>query len=426
MTDQTSRRSVLAGITALGAVGVASGVLASDTLRGETKVRDEVVRAQKAWDVIVVGAGVFGTWTATHLQRQGKRVLLVDASGPAHVRASSGGETRMIRSAYGPDAIYSEMSASSLEEWKRLSEGAGLPLFHETGVLFFFQEMVDYAKATIDVHQKLAMPLEILDRAALDMRYPQVDFSGVAFGMYEPEFGVLMARRSVQYLVAQFVKAGGSYRQEKVGLPGADGHGVMVGGASETADAIVYACGPWLPKLFPELVQDRLFVTRQEVAFVAQPTGSDAFLPGKLPGWADFNDGNLFYGFPDIEGRGFKIAHDKHGEYFDPDNGNRRMEESSFDTLRNYMRRRFPGLADQPFIGERVCQYTNSSNGDFLMDKHPDFESVYLLGAGSGHGFKHGPEIGRMAAGMVMMGTGAPIRRFSLSSKETSHNRAVV
>ena len=306
------------------------------------------------------------------------------------------------------------------------SEGAGLPLFHETGVLFFFQEMVDYAKATIDVHQKLEMPLEVLDRSALDARYPQVDFGGVAFGLYEPEFGVLMARRSVQYLVAQFIKAGGAYRQEKASLPQAGGHTVMVGGASESADAIVYACGPWLPKLFPELVGERLFVTRQEVAFVAPPTDTDAFLPGQLPGWADFNNGNLFYGFPDIEGRGFKIAHDKHGEHFDPDMGNRRIEEDSFDTLRSYMAMRFPQLADQPFVGERVCQYTNSSNGDFLMDKHPSFDSVYLLGAGSGHGFKHGPEIGRMAAGMVIMNTGAPIKRFSLASKETSHNRAVV
>ena len=411
-------------MAAVGAVGTTGTAIAAMGAAGGMGMNAETVK--QSYDAIIIGAGVFGAWTATHLQRQGKRVLLVDAAGPANVRASSGGETRMIRSAYGPDAIYSEMSASSLEEWKRLSAGAGLPLFHETGVLFFFQEMVDYAKATIDVHQKLAMPLEVLDRALLDMRFPQVDFSGVAFGMYEPEFGVLMARRSVQYLVSQFVKAGGEYRQAKAGLPLDGGKAVMIGDDQENAEVILYACGPWLPKLFPKLVGERLFVTRQEVAFVAQPTDSDDFLPGKLPGWADFNNGNLFYGFPDIEGRGFKIAHDKHGEHFDPDNGNRRMEEGSFDTLRNYMKQRFPALVDQPFVGERVCQYTNSSNGDFLMDKHPDFESVYLLGAGSGHGFKHGPEIGRMAAGMVTMGTGAPIKRFSLESKQNTHNRTVV
>lgn len=425
MTQKTSRRSVITGMAALGAVGATGGVLAAGKTAGET-VMSDAVESEKAWDAVVVGAGVFGAWTATHLQRAGKRVLLVDAVGPAHARASSGGETRMIRSAYGADAIYSEMSASSLPEWKRLSDGAGLPLFHETGVLFFFQEMIDYAKATIDVHQKFDMPLRVLERRELDAKFPQVQFDGVAFGLYEPEYGVLMARRSVQYLVAEFVKAGGAYQQAQASAPMAGGHSLMVGADTVTADAIIYACGPWLPKLFPKLVADKLFVTRQELAFVAPPTDADAFLPGKLPGWADFNDGNLFYGFPDIEGRGFKIAHDKHGGPIDPDTDSRHVSEASFDTLRTYMQKRFPMLAEQPFVGERVCQYTNSSNGDFLMDKHPGFESVYLLGAGSGHGFKHGPEIGRMAAGMVMLGTGAPMARFSLGTKDASHNRSVV
>jgi len=428
MTQKTSRRSVLMGMTALGAVGATSAgtAFSGPEVLGKSSMVSDTVMPKKAWDAVVVGAGVFGAWTATHLQRAGKKVLLLDAAGPSHVRASSGGETRMIRSDYGADAIYTKMSLASLDEWKHLSSGAGLPLFHGTGVLFFFQKMVDYAAATIEVHKNLALPIQVLDNTALTTKFPQVNFEGIEFGFYEPEFGVLMARRSVQYLVAQFIKAGGTYKRAVASAPHTGGHSLDVAGETVSAEAIIYACGPWLPKIFPDLVAKRLFVTRQEVAFVASPTNSNAFMPGQLPGWADFNDGNLFYGFPDIEGRGFKIAHDKHGETFDPDTGSRRMVESSFDTLRTYMNRRFPALTGQPFVGDRVCQYTNSSNGDFLMDKHPDFESVYLLGAGSGHGFKHGPEVGRMAADMMLAGAGAPVARFSLASKETHHHRTVI
>lgn len=418
-----SRRTILAGMAALGSVAAASG--------GKGKNIAQKAKANpegKAWDAVVVGAGVFGAWTATHLQRLGKRVLLVDAGGPANARASSGGETRMTRSAYGTDAVYSQMATRSLTEWKALSDRAALPLFHQTGVLMFFQTMVDYAAQSIEVHKKMGLPLDVLDASALAAKFPQMDFAGVEFGLYEVEFGALMARRSVLHLVEEYTRAGGAYRQgiaSRAELAG-DGHSLQINGETVLADTIIYACGPWLPKLFPDLLGPRFFVTRQAVAFVAPPAGNGGFGPDALPGWADFNGGDLYYGFADLEGRGFKIAHDQHGPAFDPDMGERRIADSEYAGLRRYMERRFPALTGQPFIGERVCQYTNTSNGDFLIDRHPDFEQVYLVGGGSGHGFKHGPEVGRMAAKMVADATSTPDPRFSLDSKETTHARAVI
>jgi len=413
----TTRRTVVKTMAAGAAIAAVSKTAAGLQLDSAPK---------RSWDAVVIGAGVFGAWTATHLQRAGKKVLLVDGRGPANARASSGGETRMIRSSYGADAIYTKMSLASLREWKTLSEQAHLPLFHQTGVLFFFNEMVPYASASIETHKALKLPYEVLDAKALRKGFPQIDFSGVEFGLYEKEFGALMARRSVQHLVKAFTDAGGTYRQAEASAPGVDGHSVLLNGRSETADTIIYACGPWMQKLFPGLLGQKLFVTRQEVAFVAPPAGNEAFTFGSLPGWADFNGGDLYYGFPNIESRGFKIAFDQHGETFDPDTGNRQTRAESYERLRGYMRKRFPALAEAPFVGDRVCQYTNSSNGDFVIDRHPDHPSIILVGAGSGHGFKHGPEVGRRAAALALDPAAVTHARFGLATKQALHNRSVI
>jgi len=331
--------------------------------------------------IVVVGAGVFGAWTAAYLRRKGERVILVDQMGPANARASSGGESRMTRGTYGRDEIYTRMALDSLEEWKRLSERSALPLFHESGVLFCFEEMIDYAHDSIEVHRRLNLPLEQLSNLDLQGRWEQMNFDGVEFGLFEPEFGALMARRAVEELVARFVARGGEYMLATA-TPGDDGHSVYLDGRFESASAVVWACGPWLPKVFPDLLSDRIFVTRQEVAFIAPPDGDDSFEASRLPGWADFNGGDLYYGFPNLEGRGFKIARDTHGVDFDPDIGDRRMSEDGAALLRTFAERRFPALAGRPFTEFRVCQYENSSNGDFLIDRHPTLDGVYLLGGG--------------------------------------------
>lgn len=375
-------------------------------------------------DVIVVGAGVFGAWTATYLRRAGKSVLLVDEMGPGNARASSGGESRMIRSAYGRDAIYTRMARASLLQWRALSRELSLPVFHKTGVLFFFEQMVDYARDSIAVHQELRLPLEQLDQATMQHRFPAIDFTGVQFGLFEPDFGALMARRGVIEAVRRFVMEGGAYQLARA-TPGPDGHTVLLNGRREHADAIVYACGPWLPKLFPDVLGQHIFVTRQEVAFIAPPDGDARFEEAQLPGWADFTGGDLYYGFPNLESRGFKIACDTHGAEFDPDTGDRDISEEGKTLLRAFAERRFPALRGRPFTEFRVCQYENSSNGDFMIDRHPMLDGAFLVGAGSGHGFKHGPEVGRITSELVL-GTGTPDPRFSLQSNATVQHRTVL
>ncbi|HEX8224895.1 MAG TPA: FAD-dependent oxidoreductase [Allosphingosinicella sp.] len=387
------------------------------------------VAASGSPDVVVVGAGVFGTCTARALQRAGRRVLLLDSWGPAHARASSGGESRLTRGSYGADEVYTRMAWESLAEWTALSARAELPLFHRAGVLFFFPTAEDYVHRTVEVHRRLKLPTQVMDRGDMRRRFPMIDFDGIELGLWEPEFGALMARRAVQTMVAEFVAAGGEYRRAAV-LPPEAGEGplervTLQNGEKLSAARFVFACGPWLPRLFPELLGPRIFPTRQEVFFFRPDAGDGRFDVGALPCWADFNAGDIIYGFPDLEGRGFKIAHDLHGPPIDPDSGDRTPSPAALAEVRAYMERRFPALCGAPLSEARVCQYENSANGDLLIDVHPRRPNLFLVGAGSGHGFKHGPAVGRYAALLVTGTLAAPEPRFSLATKSERQNRAV-
>lgn len=414
---RVTRRALLGA----GASAVAAAALPSSA-------RTQFALAGGRTDTIVVGAGVFGAWTARTLQQAGKRILLIDAWGPAHARASSGGESRMTRGSYGADRVYTQMAFDSLADWRALSSRSGLPIFHEHGVLFMFPRAERFLADTMLVHRDMGLPTELLDAAALRQRFPQIDFTGIEAGLFEPGFGALIARRAVQTLVAEFVAAGGRYRQALVRPPRSSGPAlplIAIGDEEIIADKFVFACGPWLGRLFPDILGDRIFPTRQEVFFFAPPPGDARFQPGQLPGWADFNGGDIYYGFPDLEGRGFKIAHDAHGSPMDPDTGDRTPSPEALADVCAFMERRFPALADRPLSEARVCQYENSSNGDLLIDRHPEWDNVVLVGAGSGHGFKHGPAVGRYAADLLL---GRPLTiepRFSLASKGEVEARAV-
>jgi len=420
-----TRRELIQGVTsglALSAAGVAHRAVAAQPQ--PSAARPSPTR----WDTIVVGAGVFGAWTAWHLRKAGQRVLLLDASGPANARASSGGESRMTRTIYGADDVYTRMAWDSLEDWRWLSSRSGLPILHAIGVLMFFGKREPFVDQSIEAHRRLKLRLDVFDRNELRKRYPQVTWDGVEVGLFEPDLGALMARRAVQTLVKELVAAGGEYRLAAVQAPGdaASLESVTTTtGETLKTDRYVFACGPWLPKLFPSIVGRRIFPTRQEVFFFAPASGDDRFEPRNLPGWADFNDGDIYYGFPDLESRGFKIAHDAHGVPFDPDEGDRRPTAAALDDVRGYLKKRFPALAERPMVEARVCQYENSSNGDFLIDHHPRWKNALLVGGGSGHGFKHGPAVGRYAADLLTGRLGRPEPRFSLATKGEVQHREV-
>jgi sarcosine oxidase len=381
--------------------------------------------AASTYDVAVIGAGVFGAWTALHLARRKQRVLLVEAHAPAHSRASSGGETRIIRMSYGPDEIYTRWSQQSLVQWKELFAATGQELLHQTGVLWLSSEntsTLDQSAATL---HRCGIHHEVLQVPELERRYPQFNLEGISRGLFEPESGVLLARRAVACTVERAIQQGVRLRIAQVQNPRASKRLDFietVTGERISAGTFVFACGPWLAKLFLEILAARIFPTRQEVFFFATPPGDQQFAPPALPTWLFQAD--QAYGMPDIEGRGLKLANDQHGERIDPDTQTRLVSPQGVEWARSFLDRRFPSLKGAPITEARVCQYENTSNGDFLIDRHPDLQNLWFAGGGSGHGFKHGPALGNYVADLLLKGV-APEPRFSLSTKATTQNRTV-
>jgi sarcosine oxidase len=378
---------------------------------------------------VVVGAGVFGAWTAYHLRRAGHRVILFDQYGPANSRASSGGESRIIRAAYGPDEVYSRMAQRSLAMWTAFFARAGHQLLYRTGVLWMARPNEPYVQQSRETLSKLAIPYRDLSAGELRHLYPQFQMDPDTVAIFEPQAGALMARQAVQAVVEQFLKGGGEYRHAAVLAPRGQGQLNQIltsDGESIRADGYVFACGPWLGKVFPDAFAGRIFPTRQEVLFFGIPPGDRSFEQPLMPIWLDFSNNLGMYGFPDLENRGFKLAFDRHGPAFDPDTGSRVVTADRIAAARDYLRLRLPALADAPVIDSRVCQYENTSRGDFILDRHPEFENVWIAGGGSGHGFKHGPAVGEYTAARVMGLETPPVEpRFSFASKGTEHNRAV-
>jgi glycine/D-amino acid oxidase-like deaminating enzyme len=358
--------------------------------------------------IAVMGAGAFGGWTALYLLRGGAQVTLLDAWGPGNSRASSGGETRVIRGTYGPNQPYTKMAARAIQLWKENQQRWNLKLLHQIGVLWMVASGDDqFERGSLAPLRDAGIPYQELSLQELSRRWPQINLEGVHWGIYEPEGGYLTARVACQAVLDGFLAEGGEYKQLAVlprnlnleeskwdGLPLSDG-------STLTADQYVFACGPWLGKLFPETIGQRIRPTRQEVFFFGTPAGDDPFTDAKFPVWADHRD-KFVYGIPGNLGRGFKIADDTRGPEFDPTSGERTVSAEGLKSARDYIAFRFPGLKDAPLLESRVCQYENSPDNNFIVDRHPRHENVWLLGGGSGHGFKHGPALGEMVAELVL------------------------
>jgi len=376
--------------------------------------------------VAVIGAGVFGAWTAHHLRAAGARVSLVDAYGPANPRASSGDHSRILRCGYGPDDIYTRMAWRSLQQWGELQRRLGREsgIWHRCGVLWLAPEGDPYTAATRMTLEGAGLPVEALTPDDLRSRFPHLDARDLGGALFEPQCGVLTAERAVFLLVEQLEQAGVQYIRGRV-KPLAAGpiRAIRLDeGRVLEADRFVFACGAWLPRVFPALLEGRIRPTRQTVAYFGTPSGSNPFGPARTPAWVDFQAG--VYGVPDIDDRGLKVGIDEHGPPIDPDSDDRVADAAALSRARAWLAQRFPAMANAPIVEARVCQYENTSNGDFLIDRHPDHDNVWIVGGGSGHGFKHGPAVGEDAARLVLSGAEAQ-PRFSLTNKAMEARRTV-
>jgi monomeric sarcosine oxidase len=398
--NNRSRRSFLKG----SAVATAGYLIGSPAFAGSLRA-----------SIIVIGAGAFGGWSALQLLRKGAKVMLLDAWGPGNSRASSGGETRVIRATYGPERLYTQMAARALQLWQENEQRWNLKLFFPTGVLWMAGKDDSYERAAMPLMKEARVSFEKLSAAECAKRWPQIEFEDVSWSIYEPDAGYLVARRGCEAVFNAFLKEGGEYRQAEA-TPGPIAANRMEGISLApreilNADSYVFACGPWLGKVFPFL-RPIITPTRQEVFFFGTAAGDLRFTEAQLPVWID-NGKHVFYGIPGNQWRGFKIADDTRGNVIDPSTMERQTSAEGLAAARAYLRRRFPALADAPLVESRVCQYENSTDQNFILDHHPEAKNVWVAGGGSGHGFKHGPALGEIVSDAVL-GLKAPPKELGL------------
>ena len=375
--------------------------------------------------VAVFGAGALGGWTALHLLERGARVTLLDAWGPGNSRASSGGETRVMRGTYGPSQPYTEMAARALKLWPKYERKWKQQFLHRCGVLWMASGRDDaFERGSVEMLRTAKIPFDELSALQMRKRWPQINFDGIEWGIFEPECGYLEARASCAAVVEAFVSTGGDYKQAAV-LPNHVGTAASVvlsskarravddlneglwrnlslsDGSELKADRYVFACGPWLGRLFPKAVGNLVRATKQDVFFFGTPAGDSQFHDPNTPVWADHRD-HFYYGIPGSDRRGFKVADDTRGPDFDPTNGERLVDPATLKNVREYMSFRFPAMKNAPLVETRVCQYEQTPDSHFIIDRHPENEYVWLIGGGSGHGFKHGPAVGEMMAELIL------------------------
>lgn len=385
-----------------------------------------ILRRSSGRAVVVIGAGVFGAWSAWFLAARGHRVTLIDAYGPANPRASSADHSRVIRCGYGADAIYSQWTHAAFDDWHWLERETRCSLVETSGALFMGAADNAYIAASYETLTALGIRCQILTSSDLQRRYPQIATGDLGVTLFEQDAGAIRARAAVQALVALLTeRTAFTYRIARVASLDESQPSPSVAlatGEVITADAYVFACGPWLPSMFRDAVGHRVRPTRQEILHFGVAPGDTRFSLAQLPVWIDFDAG--LYGIPDFDARGFKVGIDRHGPPIDPDTDDRLVDAHVVSQTRAWLAMRFPALAGAPLVDSHVCQYENTHNGDFIIDRHPQWENVWIAGGGSGHGFKHGPSVGRYVARMIDR-DGEPEPRFALANKLTNGARAV-
>ncbi len=400
-----------AGAVLVGARPEAAGARAGAASPGPAAPAAPWVRTRQTPDIAVVGAGAFGAWTALHLQQSGAQVTLVDQYGPANSRATSGGETRGVRTGYGGhpyERLWMGWAKRAIEKWNAWDEqwrDMLLPrVFFTTSDLIMRDEWTDFMEDTRTAWDELDIRYEVIDADEVRRRWPVIDVTDITVALWEQDAGVVRARRAIESVARVFEHEGGQVRIARAGMGGATNRRLnalgLQPGDELSAGTYVLALGPWFPKAFPELMGDRLRIPIGHVVYLRTPPGDNSYSYPNLPS----------YNFPGVTGwpalgpdnRGFRVRTGGRGGEDDPDTSRRWLEPEELERPRAFVRQRFPGLAEAPISETRACHYEISTTRNFFFDHHPDYDNVWFAGGGSAEGFKFGPVIGEYLAGRVL------------------------
>jgi glycine/D-amino acid oxidase-like deaminating enzyme len=393
-----NRRNFLKKVAA-----VQAGAVLSTAARRQTR---------KPADVIVVGAGAFGGWTAFYLRRLGASVRLIDAYGPGNSRATSGDETRGVRSSYGDRGANAELwmtwANRAIDRWTRFDAEWGrqmkVRLFFNTGDLIFRSAPEPFTDRTQELWKKLGIPFQMLKVDDVARQYPSFDLQNITFALYDPRAGVVRARRACEVVAEAFRQSGGDLLMGYAALGDRSGthlQNIRTSGPSATftAGTFVFALGPWFPKAFPDLMVARIRTPLGHVHYFGTPPGNDRFTFPNLP---SFNFPGVT-GWPALapDNRGFRVRL-RGSSPTDPDTSERAFDRSHDVMARAFLAERFPLMANAPLLETRACHYEMSASGNFIIDRYPGFSNVWIAGGGTAEGFKFGPLLGEYIAKRVL------------------------
>jgi monomeric sarcosine oxidase len=368
-------------------------------------------------DIAIVGAGIMGAITACELARDGARVALIDQSLLPNPSGASFDHSKVFRFAY-PDPLYAGLAVDALNLWRQLERETDSSILTPTGVLMIGRDESSSEKETYSALRSLDLEAELLDSAEVARRFPQFNPATFEFAVYDPNGAMLNAEqavraalelarsRGVAIIEAQRVVAVEQLNRASLKI-------VTESGDEYRCERAAIASGPWTRKLVPFL-NSRLTTTRQEtVYFEPVRASTPGFEQQQFPIFIELDSG--FYGFP-VHHRGWmKIANHHKGAPADPYQLQEPVRDDFIESCRVFFRRFIPALANAHARETRICLYNNTPDDDFIIDWHPEIENVLLVTGFSGHGFKFGSVVGRIAADLLRSRrTSYNIERFSL------------
>ena len=372
------------------------------------------------YDVIVVGVGSMGAAACYHLAKRGAKVLGIDSQPVPNTNSSYNGNTRVIRLTYQEHPDYVPLLRDAYKLWEEIEQETGSNLLHKTGVLyagFPDGEAISGVRLASETHN---LPCSTLTHAELAEQFPQFTLPEGMVGALEPEGGYLLSERAVETYVQAAQRLGTELLTSEPVIDWAsDGNGVNVrtAGSTHTAGKLILCAGAWSGGLL-RLPDVPLTVTRQVLGWV-QPRRPELFQRGDFPVWnIDPNgDGDLtgiYYGFP-MSGDTLKLARHHPGTPMTPDAITDETFPADEEEILLPLRRYLPDALGQ-VRSIKVCRYTNSADGHFIVDRHPESERVHFACGFSGHGFKFASVMGKVLSELALDGkTERPIGFLGLS-----------
>lgn len=382
--------------------GAQAGLVAVGARSIAARPARAAVHTRHAPDVVVIGGGAFGIWTALYLRQRGASVTVVDQHGPGNSRATSGDETRGVRSSYGDRRTWVRWADEAIRRWRQWDEQWSRPLkmnlFFTTGDLILRDDWDGWLSDTRASWDALGVAYEVLTMDEAAYRYPQINLEGLNVAAVEPNAGVVRSRRACEAVAAVLQQMGGTIEIAQAALGPATGARMdrlqLIGREPMTAGQYVFACGPWLGKVLPAL-KDKLRTPIGHVYYYGTPPADRRFTFPNMPSW------NVpgVTGWPALppDFRGFRVRTGGRPPQ-DPDESVRYIEQEHLERPRAFLAERFPALRNMPLLETRACHYESSVTRNFIVDRHPGMDNVWIAGGGSAEGFKFGPVLGEYVA----------------------------